>query len=166
MFKEWLVDHLQERALKSSTKEMRRFIDGLKRTSDRGLGLVIACATVVRVNMEIHGAMAEGLVQRAGQASSEELGIMQMRLNRLSRQFSKRRQQGDAMGAMVLSYSLRSLNVPDLLPLGREMWGELRRGFAHVEEALREGESRNGKPFDARAWKEWRLIPPGLDPKD
>lgn len=166
MIREWLTAHLQERALKSSTKEMRRFIDGLKRANDRGLGLVVACATVVRVNMEIHGALPEGLLRRAAEAPAQDLGIMQMRLNRLSRQFSKRRQQGDAMGAMVLSYSLRSLNVPALLPLGREMWGELKRGFDHVEEALREGETRNGKPFDARVWNEWRLIPPGLDPAD
>jgi len=164
MFKEWLTAHLQERALKGSTKEMRGFIDSLKRTNDRGLGLVVACATVVRVNMEIHGALPEGLMGRAAQAQSQELGIMQMRLNQLSRQFSKRRQQGDAMGAMVLSYSLRALNVPELLPLGREMWGELGRGFEHVEGALREGESLNGKPFDRRVWAEWRLIPPGLDP--
>lgn len=160
----WLANHFNERALRSSSREIGRFVDRLRGAGDRSLGLVVGCATVVRVNMEIHGALPDGLMRRADRASSEELGIMQMRLNQLSRQFAKRRQQGDAMGAMVWSYSLRCLNVPELLPLGREMWGELKRGFEHVEEALREGEARNGKPFDRRVWAEWRLIPPGLDP--
>jgi hypothetical protein len=164
MIRDRLTRYFKEQALKSSTREISQFVDGLKRTGDRGLGLIVACATVVRVNMEIHGALPEGLMQRAHQASSDELGAMQMRLNRLSRQFTKRRQQGDAMGALVISYSLRCLNVPELLPLGREMWAELRRGYPHVEEALREGEKRNGKPFDPRVREEWRTIPPGLTP--
>ena len=164
MTRSWLAGHLQDRALKSSTREVRRFVEGLRGTGDRDLGVIVGIATVVRVNMEIHGVLPEGLFQRPTLPPSQELGIMQMRLNRLARQFAKIRQQADATGAMVWSYSLRCLNLPGLESTGRAMWAELARGHEHVEEALREGEARNGKPFDRRVWAEWRLVPPGLDP--
>ncbi|WP_316976036.1 hypothetical protein [Shumkonia mesophila] len=166
MFRNWLAGHLEERALKGSAKEVRRFVGGLQGTGDRDLGVIVGCAAVVRVNMEIHGVLPAGLFQRRALEPSEELGVMQLRINRAARQLAKIRQQADATGAMVWSYSLRCLNLPELRPLGREMWGELKRGFEHAEEALREGETRNGRPFDRRVWAEWRLIPPGLDPAD
>lgn len=164
MIGNWLAGHLQDRALKSSTKEIRQFIEGLRRTGARDLGFIVGIAAVVRVNMETHGVLPQGLFQRDALSPSQELGIMQMRINKVIRQFAKMRQAGDATGAMVWSYSLRCLNVPELAPLGREMWAELTRGFEYVEEALAEGETRNGKPFDRRVWAEWRTIPPGLDP--
>jgi hypothetical protein len=164
MIMNWLAGHLKDRALKSSTKEIRHFIEGLQRTADRDMGFIVGVATVVRVNMETHGVLPPGLFQREVLSPSSELGVMQIRINRLARQFTKMRQAGDATGAMVWSYSLRCLNVPELAPLGREMWGELTRGFEYVEEALNEGEARNGKPFDRRVWAEWRTIPPGMEP--
>ena len=67
--------------------------------------------------------------------------------------------------AMVWSYSLRSLNVPDLRPLGRRLWAALERGFPHVEAALKQGETEKCEPFDNRVWEEWRKIPVGLEPE-
>ena len=113
MIKNWLAGHLQDRALKSSTKEIGQFIEGLRRTSDRDLGFIVGIATVVRVNMETHGVLPQELFQRETLSPSQELGVLQMRLNKVIRQFVKMRRQADATGAMVWSYSLRCLNVPD-----------------------------------------------------
>lgn len=165
MIKSWLSGMMEDRALKSSAKEVGRFVDGLRRTADRDLGVIVGIATVVRVNMETHGVLPEGLFQRRALPPSRELGLLQMRLNGVARQFAKARQQADATGVMVWSYSLRCLNLPGLEPLGRALWAELARGFPHVEEALDEGEERNGTPFDRRVWDEWRLVPPGLEPE-
>lgn len=160
----WLSGRMQERAQAAGAKEVARFVAGLRGMGDRNLGALLAIATVVRVNMETHGVLPEGLFQRDDLAPSQELGLLQVRLNGVSRQLAKARQGDDATAVMVWSYSLRCLNLPGLEPLGRELWAELRRGFPHVEEMLAEGEKRNGKPFDPRVRAEWRLIPPGLDP--
>ena len=61
------------------------------------------------------------------------------------------------------SYTLRCLNVPELRPLGVEMWSELRRGFPHVEDALSEGEKEKGGPYPGRVWSEWKRIPAGFE---
>jgi hypothetical protein len=160
----WFSGLIHGRAEKSAAKDVARFVDGLRQTGDRDVGVIVGIAAVVRVNMETHGILPDGLFGRRSLAPGRELGLLQMRLNHVAREFVKARQAADASGVLVWSYSLRCLNVPGLAPLGRQMWAELRRGFPHVEEALEEGEERNGKPFDARVWNEWHLVPPGLEP--
>ena len=68
----------------------------------------------------------------------------------------------DTNAAMIWSYTLRCLNVPELRPLGVEMWVELKRGFPHVKEALEKGEEK-GEPFPERVWAEWKSVPAGFD---
>lgn len=164
MIGQWFSGLIGEQARRSGTHEVRRFIDGLRRTADRDLGVIVGIAAVVRVNMENEGVLPEGLFAREALPSAQQLGLLQMRLNHVAKQFLRMRQAADATGVMVWSYSLRCLNVPGLDALGREMWAELTRGFPHVEEALDEGEERNGRRFDRRVWEEWHRIPPGLEP--
>ena len=164
MFKNWFRAGMEDRALKSGAKEVRRFIDGLRRTPDRDLGVIVGIAAVVRINMETHGVLPEGLFHRDPLPSARDLGLFQVRINGIARQFTKAGQAADATGAMIWSYSLRCLNVVGLRPLGREMWGELARGFPHAAEALDEGEERIGAKFDARVWAEWDRVPLGLEP--
>lgn len=160
-----LLEWMEDRARRAGVREVRRFVDGLAGTGDRDLGVILGIATVIRVNMEDHGVLPENVFHRDSLPSTKELGILQMRINDIARQFAKRRQVADATGAMVWSYSLRCLNVADLRPLGRAMWAELGRGFPHVEEALANGEKVNGKAFDPRVWSEWNRIPVGLEPE-
>ena len=68
----------------------------------------------------------------------------------------------DVMGAMVWSYTLRCLNVPELRDLGLQMWAELRRGFPHVENALKKGEEEKDEPFPERVWAKWKSVPAGF----
>lgn len=164
MFGRWLTHRMQNRALESGAKEVGRFVEGLRRMGDRDLGVLVGIAAVVRVNMEKHGVLPEGLFDRPALPPGHELGVLQMRLNRVVRDFQKARQGADAAAVQLWSYSLRCLNVPGLEDLGRQMWAELARGHPHVEEALDEGEERNGRPFDRRVWDEWRRVPPGLEP--
>jgi len=162
----WLLGLMQGPAQKSAAKEVTRFIAGLRKTPDRDLGVIVGIAAVIRINMEIHGVIPERIFQTDTLPSAQELGVMQMRINEAARQFTKMGQAADATGAMVWSYSLRCLNITELRPLGREMWGELKRGFPHAEEALDEGQERVGKPFEARVWEEWAMIPLGLEPEE
>lgn len=161
MFKDWM----QDRAARSAAKDVQRFIDGLRRTPDRDLGVIVGIAAVIRVNMETHEVIPEGIFQQDTLPTTRELGMMQMRINRLAGQFTKMRQAADATGAMIWSYSLRCLNIGEMRPLGREMWAELQRGFPHAEEALDEGEERKGEKFNPRVWAEWAMIPVGLEPE-
>jgi hypothetical protein len=163
MLKGWLGEKLQNRAVSSGGREVRRFIEGLRKTPDRDLGVIVGIAAVVRVNMENHELIPERVFFKDEMPSTQELGMMQLRINHVARQFTRAKQFADATAAMIWSYSLRCLNVPELRPLGAEMWSVLRLGFDHAEEALDEGEDRLGEKFDRRVWEEWSMIPTGLE---
>lgn len=165
MVKGWLTDKMHGRALSVGAREVDRFVRGLRAMDAQDMGAMVAIATAIRVNFETHGVIPEGVFEDGHLPSVETLGVLQMKINKVSRQFKKLGLPSDSAGAMVWSYSLRCLNVPELRPLGREMWAEMKRGFPHVKDALEEGEGRKGEPFPERVWQGWNMIPLGLEPE-
>ena len=127
MLKDWLLGKVSSRALDSSTKEVDKFVTALKGLGDRDLGAIVAIATVLRINFESHDILARDVFGDGTLPSTETLGRYQLEINRLSRQFRKMGLASDATAAMIWSYTLRCLNVPELRELGLRMWAELRR---------------------------------------
>ena len=161
--KDWFFGKIQTRALHVGAREVEKFVGGLKAMGDRDIGAIVAIATVIRINMETHGVIAKGVFTDGSLPSTETLGVYQLEINKLARQFRRMGLASDSAGAMVWSYTLRCLNVPELRQLGNELWAELKRGFPHVEDALKEGEAAKGESFPERVWAEWGMIPAGLD---
>jgi hypothetical protein len=163
-------NHFKDRALQSSRKAVLDFIHGLKQMTDQDLGVILAVSTVIRINMENEGYLPKGLLSDQSAdgpgPTTNELGRYQMDLNKLVRDFSRIHQHTDAVATLLISYSLRCLNVADVRGLGRDMWKEMQRGLPHGENALRQGEEEKGEPFPKRAWQEWSHIPIGLEPLD
>ena len=166
MIFDWLKQIFDNQARNSSLREVKGFIHGLRSMTDEDMGVVIAVATVIRVNMEKEGLLPAGLFKGPTLPPSAELGGYQMGLSELVGQFNKLRQPTDGVGALVISYSLRCLDMPDLREHGRDMWEVLSRGFPHAEKALIEGEEAKGEPFPKQVWREWRAIPFGLEPRE
>lgn len=166
MIKDWLLERMRGRALAAGTREVEEFVDGLAAIADADMGVMLAVAAVVRVNLEDHGVLPEGLFTKDPLPDAEALGAYQLALNRLARQFRRMGKPTDSAAAMVWSYSLRCLNVAELRPLGRRLWGEMARGLPHVRAALADGERQRGAPFPARVWRAWRRAPAGLEPDD
>lgn len=163
MFAGWLRQRMEGHAARSGAREVENFVESLETTGDADLGVLVAIATAVRVNMEAQGILPQGLFASRALPSTEELGTYQWRINRVTGQFVRARLVADAVGANIWSYTLRCLNVPGLRPAGSRMWAELARGFPHVEEALKAGEAEKGEPFPPRVWAEWSQIPAGLE---
>jgi hypothetical protein len=159
MIRDWLLGKIRAQAVDSGVKEMQGFVAGLKAMDDRDIGTIIAVATVIRINLETNDVIAADTFGDATLPSTETLGLYQMEINKLARQFARMGLATDSTAAMIWSYTLRCLNVPELRPLGRAMWDELERGFSHVEKALRKGEAEKGEPFSERVWAEWGIIP-------
>jgi len=162
MLKDWFYGKVRNQALGASTKELQKFVDGLKAMSPKDLGSVVAVATVIRINFETNGVVAENIFSDGPLPDAEALGLYQFKINKVAKKFRKMGLGVDSIGAMIWSYTLRCLNVPELRPLGLAMWAELKRGFAHVEEALKKGEEEKGEPFPERVWAEWKFIPVGF----
>ncbi len=166
MLKDWFFGKVRDQALSSGAKEIEKFNAGLKAMSDEDIGTLIAVATVIRINFETNDVIPEGVFAEGPLPSVDAIGSYQLRINKVARQFRKMGLGTDSGGAMVWSYTLRCLNVPELRPLGVEMWSQLRRGFPHVEDALRQGEKEKGEPFPGQVWSEGKRIPAGFEHRE
>ena len=89
MLKDWLLGKIRIQALGAGAKEVEKFIAGLEAMEDEEIGAMVAIATVIRVNFETHGVIAEGVFTDDPLPSGEVLGGYQLEINRLSRQFRK-----------------------------------------------------------------------------
>ncbi len=165
MIKDWLFEKVRGRALHVGAKEVEKFVDSLQGMEDHDLGTVLAVATVIRINFETHGVIPQNLFFENTLSPPEVLGISQIKINKLARKFARMGRPVDSMGAMVWSYTLRCLNVPELKHLGVRMWSVLSRGFPYVEEALKDGEEDKGEPFASRIWEESNMVPFGFEPQ-
>ena len=162
MLKNWLFGKIRTQAVRAGTKELETFVAGLRAISDREMGALVAISTVIRVNLEAHGVISEDILGDCPVSSTEAIGRYQMHINKITHQFRKMGLPSDTAGITVWSYTLRCLNVPELMPLGREIWAELRRGFPYVEEALKQGEAEKREQFPKRVWAKWNDVPAGF----
>lgn len=155
-------NYLNKRALNETRIAIGGFISGLKNMTDQDLGAILAVSTVIRVNMEDQGYLPKGLYVDQTQPTRGELGRYQVELNKLVRDFNKMLNHTDSVGTLLISYSLRSINVYEVRNLGIKMWDEMERGRSHCIMALEQGESERGEPFPKRVWNECRITPVAL----
>jgi hypothetical protein len=157
-----ISNYLNKRALNETRRAIGDFISGLKSMTDQDLGAILAVSTVIRVNMEDQGYLPKGIYDNQTRPTKNELGRHQMELNKLVRDFNKVLNYTDAVGTLLISYSLRSINISEVRSLGSKMWIEMERGRPHCALALEQGESDRGEPFPKRVWNEHRVTPAAL----
>jgi len=67
-----------------------------------------------------------------------------------------------AVGLSVWVHTLRAMTEPDLRSLGRQMWGELERGFPHLSQAQEDWLATTGANVDI---SNQGKFPAGLSPQ-
>lgn len=87
-----------------------------------------------------------------------------MTLSRTAKDFQKMGQMGliNAAALILWVHTLRATKNPNIRMKGREMWGELARGFPHIEEGARLFEMMTGETLDLR---DAGTYPDGFTPK-
>jgi hypothetical protein len=95
-----------------------------------------------------------------------EQAMAQRRISRLVRTFQTENEYIDAAGAMVWLHTLRSLNIPELRFLGRQLWQQLERGFMRTPEALAQIAAASHREPPLGTLAACLFIPGDLDPDD
>lgn len=116
-------------SLKQQQKELRSYVTRLSNMDSDEIGGVLAIATHWRHTLGGEG--IDVMHPAATVLSDPAIGI---RINRIIKSLQKARRFPDAAGMMIWIHTIRTAYQPDLRPLARAMWGELRRGMEHVEE--------------------------------
>lgn len=160
----WMKRKTQLAIVNAATSDIERFSRGLQGGSSDEVAQIVAMATLIRVNLEAAGRLPRYVLDLRAQRDQSQANLVQLYLNRLANEFQKMNQPSDAAGTMVWLHSARSLNIPEIRTLGREMWSELLRGFDGAADAATEVCHLVGRevPIDIEA--EVRFIPGGLEP--
>lgn len=148
----------------TAEEEISQFVEGLRSMTDEDMGIILAVATVVRVNLEDQNHLPVGIYGNAQLPPQQILMSKMVDLAKVARHFDRLGQTTDAVAAVAVLNTLRCLNSAELRHLGRGIWAELARGTPHVKKALAEGERNRDDPFPKRVWKEYQIIPSGLEP--
>ena len=124
----WLSNKVGQWAGGRQQEEMQTFIAMLRTMDSTEIGLVVAGATHMRHGLESSGHNVMDPIVYTSQ--NPTFAIF------LSRTIAECQKQGrthDAAGLMVWLHTMRAGIRIELRGLAREMWGQLSRGFPHVE---------------------------------
>ena len=146
--------------------DMNRFIGMLKGMDDGAIGSLVVGANWVRKNLEQHGQIPDSILTVGPVMDT-------LKCNKASLEISKaiknHQQQGNnhlASFMMVWMHSLRSLSSLELVPLGKEMWVELERGFPYIENGFQTVSTLSsvlGLDISESILEECDFIPTGLE---
>jgi hypothetical protein len=146
--------------------DMTRFIEMLKGMDESALGGLVVGANWIRKNLEQHGQIPEKILTIG--PVMDPLKCNQASLD-ISKAIKNHQQQGNnhlASFMMVWLHSLRSLSSLELIPLGKDMWVELEKGFAHIEngfETVNILASSMGLDISESILDDCKFIPTGLE---
>ena len=158
----WLKRKIQIASVKAATEDLERFLKSLRGASDEEIGMLVVVATMIRVNLRKKGRLHDEYLRIP--TPGDGSGYAPLFLSRLIKTFQKNGQPTDASGAMVWLHTVRSLAFPELRVLGREMWGELHRGFPYVERSFSEIEAMTNSPVSDMVRIEAKFLPSDLAP--
>ena len=163
---------LKKRAMQASSDAMNndilKFIAGLKGASSQEIATIIVIANIVRLNLMKSGTIPSAALDfNICRDADIELkcDMCSVALVKIIKQFQKMGQLSDATGTMVWLHSVRSLNVPEIRAKGREMWGQLERGFPYVDDALMDVQDLIGEGLPDSISDELTFVPRGLEPR-
>jgi hypothetical protein len=146
-----------------ATDEIQPFLLALKGMSDEELGTVAAMVAVVRMSLRQQGALPDEALGIGMPLTESQEAVV--RGNIVQTALAMQRQKHDmAAGALVWVHTLRAYHFPEVRLFGRQMWGELQRGFPHALAALSFMEKMTHQPPPLGTLLASQFIPVGLEP--
>ena len=163
MIGNWFRRKIWRASVKSAREDLESFVLSLRGASDQELGMVVAMATTIRLQLSQSGSLPEYAL--ALPTPDDDASMIQFHLGRLVRQLQKMDKTAEAVGAMVWLHSMRALAFPEIRSLGRQMWKELQRGIPHAPDALDGLGTVIGKTLPEGARSSCDFIPIDLAPE-
>jgi hypothetical protein len=146
-----------------ATDEIQQFLLALKGMSNDELGTVAAMAAVVRMSLHQQGALPDEALGIGMPLSESQEAVV--RRNIVQTALAMQRQKhAMAAGALVWVHTLRAYHFPEVRLFGRQMWGELQRGFPHALAALSFMEEMTHQPPPLGTPLASQFTPIGLEP--
>ena len=163
----WLKRRTQLAGLRAATEDIERYLAYLRGGSPSELGMLVAIATILRMNLRREGSLPDALFDFGPDAPDDIQIAALLGMPKLIRVFQKEGQLSDASRLMLWFHTARALVLyPELRNHARAMWREVIRGFDCAEEALNDIGNVTGEPVPREAYEMFSFVPPALNLSD
>ena len=161
----WIKKKVTQASVSQMESDLNGFLRMLRGVPDDSMGSLLLGAAYVRQTLESNGTMPPYLLRSPAVMYINDCHNVTMDIGK---EISKhQRNNNQSMGGphMVWGHSLRALAHLELVPLGKEMWQELVRGFLFLEDKIETVDFTYGISTDETLIEEATFIPPALEPK-
>lgn len=153
----WLSRVFDRWAGNKQAHEIDNFIKSLRAMDADEVGMVVALATDQRNALESAGHKVSDPV-----IYNDQEPMFTFHMTRRVQRLQKENRLQEAAALMVWVHTMRAGSWAELRGLGREMWGQLARGFPYIEDQADALEALTGaRPDVSDAYK----FPIGLEPE-
>jgi hypothetical protein len=142
--------------------DLERFLAAIKALSDQEMGMLLAMATIIRMELRRQGLFPDETLDIASRLPESRRTAVRSAMVGLALEYQKQDHPCTA-AAMIWAHSLRAAQFPELRPLGCDMWSELKRGHPHVLEAFDSLEETTGESLPLGSLLLSQYIPAGLE---
>ena len=115
-------------------EDLTKFNAMLKGVSDSAMGGLLVGASAVRYQLIKADKVSKSIFIKGPVEDTLSFNKTSMLLSRVIKEYQRRGDTSYASFCMVMMHTFRSLSALELVPLGKEMWKELERGFPYIQE--------------------------------
>jgi hypothetical protein len=149
--------------VRNATADLERFVLALKGMSDQEIGTVVAIAAAVRMELRRMDMFPDEALGVGVPLPDAKQDFIRRNLSGLAVDWQKKNHPNTA-GAIVWAHTMRAYHFPEVRLLGRQMWGELERGFPHAVAAFGSMQAITGQAPPVGSLQASQFIPVGLEP--
>ena len=117
-------------------KELLPFLQKLRDGDDDDVGMVVAIATIIRMQILRKSDLLQEVLDSGYSAPPGKLSDILLNLSSLAKDLQKDGRTHDLTGVAVWLHTLRCFAHPEFQDYGRAMWAEMSRGIDYVDHAL------------------------------
>ena len=160
---DWLLNKAVKHSAENKVKELQSYLKILKDIPNFDRGFIVVLATVIRLQMQEEGMMPCNLFDGPAGVKNDnsyERANVALKLSQTVEYLQGENRAQDAAATMIWAHSVRGLVTPEMVPLVKEMWSELSKGFVYTNDGIATFEELKGDSLSIADDNEFNFVPP------
>ena len=163
----WFKNKVLELSIDVMKEDLIKFNAMLKGVSDTAMGGLLVGSSAVRYQLIRTEKVSKDIFLKGPVEDTLSFNTTSMLLSNIIKAYQKRGDTSYASFCMVMMHTFRSLSALELVPLGKEMWKELERGFPYIKEGQQSfnyvADSMNLNTTGSNIHRYYFYVPIGLE---
>jgi hypothetical protein len=161
-FIDWFLDGAVKRGAKNKLLEAQEYLNILRRIPETDRGVIVISATMMRYKLQYDGILSFDIFEGpAGikNKNSYERSQVALKISQFIERCQREGRSQDAQAAMVWGHAVRGLVTPEIVPIVKDIWVELSKGFPYADDGIAMHEMLSGDSVPQTVADNFNFIP-------